>query len=55
MNKKGHDLQNFGQFKDETPLNSIQISGFWGVKMSEKIEKDIVCRYPSQSIFGTGC
>ena len=43
MNEKGHILENLGQFKDETPLNSMQILSFWSVKMAVKIKKRALC------------
>ena len=40
MNNKWHVLENLGQFKYETPLNSMQILGFWSVRMPAKIKKE---------------
>ena len=47
LNKKEHLLENLEQFKDETPLNSMQISGFWSMKMLTKIKKGHCVRVPN--------
>ena len=39
MIRKGHILANLGQFKDETPLNIMQIYSFLSVKLPKKIQK----------------
>ena len=39
---KRHILVNLGQFKDETPLNSMQIYSFWSKKIQKKLKKCIV-------------
>ena len=36
MNEKGHILVNLERFRDETPLNSVQLESVWSVKMSRK-------------------
>ena len=37
INKNGRVTVNLGQFEDKISLNSIQIRGFWSVKMPKKV------------------
>ena len=50
INVEGHILVNLRQSENETPLNSLQILSFRGVKITKKkkIKKWILCKYRTQ-------
>ena len=50
INVEGHILVNLRQYENETPLNSLQILSFRGVKITKKkkIKKWILCKYRTQ-------
>ena len=50
INVEGHILVNLRQYENETPLNSLQILSFRGVKITKKkkVKKWILCKYRTQ-------
>ena len=48
MNKKKRILENWGQFEDETPLQSMQVQTFEVRKWPQKIKKGISYVYRKQ-------